>query len=67
MFVNDRQLINNDRTHEVYERTVSTSLKKEYQKIKIKYFQLGGGKDLELLWKSSNFNKVEIPKDVLFN
>ena len=67
LYLNEEKLIDNDGAHGSYTKNVSTSLKEGFHHIKIKYFQAGGGKSLTVYWKSSEFDKVEIPDSVLYH
>ncbi len=67
LYLNNQKLIDNDGAHGVLEETTSTSLKAGMHKIKVKYFQLGGGMLLNVLWNGSGIPKQEIPADVLFH
>lgn len=65
-YLNDELAINNDGSHGKREETVMMSLRKGYHKLKLEYFQLGGGQDLVLEWSGENFERVEVPDSVLF-
>lgn len=67
LYLNDDKLINNDGAHGSYEKTASTSLRKGMHKIKIKYFQAGGGKSFKVSWKCPDFVKEEIPESILYS
>jgi hypothetical protein len=67
MYLNDRKLIDNDGAHGIYEKMTSTSLIAGMHKLKVEYFQQGGGHLLEVSWASEEFPKQEIQKEVLFH
>lgn len=67
LILNDHKLIDNDGAHGVYAKSASTSLRKGLHKIKVKYFQKGGGKALKVLWEGSEIKKEEIPDSVLYH
>ncbi len=67
LILNDHKLIDNDGAHGVYAKRASTSLRKGLHKIKVKYFQKGGGKALKVLWEGSEIKKEEIPDSVLYH
>ncbi len=67
LYLNDELAINNDGAHGKREESVVVSLRKGYHKIKLDYFQMGGGQELKLEWSGANFEKVEIPETVLFH
>jgi hypothetical protein len=67
LFLNDDALIDNDGAHGNYEKKGSISLKTGLHKILLNYFQQGGGRTLTLSWQSDDFEKVEIPSNMLFH
>jgi len=67
MYLNDQKLIDNDGAHGIYEKMTSTSLKTGMHKLKVEYFQQGGGYLLEVFWESDELPKQEIKKEVLFH
>ena len=67
LFIDDFMLINNDNPHAVREKKGSVSLKAGYHKIKVKYFQLGGQRELRLFWQGPGFGKKAVSPDVLFH
>lgn len=67
LFLNDELAINNDGAHGKREESVLLSLSKGYHKIKLSYFQLGGGQTLELEWSGDNLNREVIPASVFYH
>jgi len=67
MYLNDQKLIDNDNAHGVYEKMTSTSLKAGMHKLKVEYFQQGGGSLLEVYWENEETPKELIGKEVLFH
>lgn len=67
MYLNDHKLIDNDGAHGIYERKTSTSLKEGLHKLKVEYFQQGGGSLLEIYWESEEIPKQKIRQEVLFH
>jgi sialidase-1 len=67
MYLNDNKLIDNDGAHGIYERMTSTSLKEGLHKLKVEYFQQGGGSLLEIYWEAEEIPKQKIPQEVLFH
>ena len=67
LYLNGFNLINNDGGHAEREKSASTSLKKGFHKISLKYFQMGGQRALRVFWKGPGFDKMEIPASVLFH
>ena len=67
LYIDDIELIENDANHGAIVETGQIALKAGFHKIKLKYIQCGGGKALNVSWKSSKFTKQEISEKVLFN
>lgn len=67
LFLNDDKIIDNDGAHGISEEKASISLKAGMHLIKVKYFQLGGGRHFKVAWQSPDFEKAEIPAEVLFH
>jgi len=67
LYLDDFLLINNDGPHGIKEEGAVVSLKKGFHKIKLKYFQMGGGQILTVSWKGAKFKKSEIPAKVLYH
>ena len=65
LFVADNLVIDNDGLHGSYEKEGEIALQKGWHKIKVSYFQAGGGKDLKVYWKSSGIKKTEISESIL--
>lgn len=63
LYLNDDLLIDNDGGHGPVEMAATVGLKERYHKIKLLYFQQGGGKVLKLSWKGPDFEIHEIPPD----
>ncbi|MEN8188076.1 MAG: GH92 family glycosyl hydrolase [Bacteroidota bacterium] len=66
MYVNGRQIIENDNYHIAKELQGKIALAAGFHKIEVKYFQAGGGKELKLSWKGPKIEKQEIIVDNLF-
>lgn len=65
LFIDDKEIINFDGLHQSFFKTKKINLIKGNHKIKLEYFQAGGGKGLELLFESNMIEKQYIPADVL--
>jgi len=65
--LNNDIFIDNDGPHGEREVSSVTSLRKGYHKIELNYFQLGGGKILNLFWQGPGFEREEIPASVLYH
>ncbi len=67
LFLDNFMLINNDGPHALREKKGSVSLKAGYHKIEVKYFQLGGQRELKVYWQGPGFEKREVEGDRLFH
>ncbi len=67
LFIDGLEIIENDGNHAAVEEPGQIALKAGLHKIKVKYFQCGGGKDLKVSWQGPGFTKDEINSDVLFS
>jgi len=67
MYLNDLKLIENDGPHGAFEESASISLRAGMHKVAVSYFQLGGEKVLKLYWNGQDFEKTEIPSNILFH
>ena len=66
LYINGRELVDNDGAHAAKEESGSTVVRKGYYPIKVKYFQMGGAQKLALSWQGPGFSKKEITKKDLF-
>lgn len=67
LFIDDEELIENEANHGAVEEPGTIGLKAGLHKIKVRYFQCGGGKALKVSWAGSGFSKEEILPSVLFH
>ena len=67
LFIDDEEVVNNDGEHGGVEASGRAALKKGYHKIKVVYFDAGGGNELRVSWQNSNGNREAIPAKVLFH
>ncbi|MCA9734647.1 MAG: chitobiase/beta-hexosaminidase C-terminal domain-containing protein [Deferribacteres bacterium] len=65
--LNNTVLIDNDGPHGPIERSTKTSLRKGYHKFELKYFQMGGGKELTLQWQGPDMLRTDIPASAFFH
>ena len=61
----DNLVVNNDGLHGEYEKEGEIALGKGWHKIKLSYFQAGGGKNLKVYWSNSDFERKEITEEDL--
>jgi len=67
LYLDDLKIIDNDGAHGAYMKSTSISLNAGMHKIKLKYFQAGGGSLLKVLWEGPGFTKKEINPELLFH
>jgi alpha-L-fucosidase len=65
LFIDDVEVVNNDGEHGSVEKSGVAALKKGYHRIKVVYFDGGGGNELKVFWQSDEKEKEIIPADVL--
>ena len=66
LFINDQLLIDNDGLHGMTEKNGLAALSKGYHKIRVTFFEKGGGDGLIVSWKGPNVEKSEVSSKVLF-
>ena len=67
LFVNGQKIVDNDGGHTVVEKSGKIALKAGEYPIVVKYFQLGGGKALQVSWEGPGIARQEIDASVLFH
>ena len=67
LFIDDEEVVNNDGEHGVVEAFGKAALKPGFHKIKVTYFDSGGGNELKVYWKIDNKEKEVISGNVLFH
>ncbi len=67
LYINEKELIDNNGRHPSIEKTGKISLRIGHYPIKVTYFQNGGGKDLTLFWSAEWLDKQEVPEHVLYH
>ena len=67
LYLNNEEFINNDGGHTAIEKSDKIALKAGEYPIKVKYFQMGAGEELNMSWEGSGFEKQEITAEVLFH
>ena len=66
LFINGKELINNDGLHGAKEESGKTNLNKGYYPILVKYFQAGNAQKLKVSWQLAGSKKMEITDENLF-
>jgi alpha-L-fucosidase len=67
LLIDDILVVDNDGDHGTVEKSGRTALKKGYHKIKVVYFDSGGGNELRLSMQLLNGKKEEIPATILYH
>jgi len=65
LYIDDEEIVNNDGDHGNVEKSGKAALKKGFHKIKVIYFDSGGGNSLKVLMQKEGGAKMEIPKELL--
>jgi mono/diheme cytochrome c family protein len=66
LYIDHKQIVDNDGIHPVREKAGSVKLTAGDHLIDVTFFQGGGGYELHVLWKGPEISKAAIPGDVLF-
>lgn len=67
LFIDNEMIIDNDDDHMQQTLNAEIALKKGYHPIKVNYFQMGGGKKLEVSWKNTVSEIEVIPGGALYH
>ena len=67
LFIDDELVIDNGGEHGTVEKQGKTALKKGYHKIRVDYFDSGGGNELKVYLQGTGGTKREIPSSMLFH
>ena len=67
LYLDGKHLINNDGMHGSREASATVNLEKGLHRLRIEYFQAGGGKDLGLFWQGPDSVKTAVPASALFH
>ncbi|VAX28217.1 Alpha-1,2-mannosidase [hydrothermal vent metagenome] len=67
LFLDNKLIIDNDGDHMLQTLYAKVALKKGFHSMKLKYFQMGGGKKLLVRWEKPNSDIEEIPAEVLYH
>ncbi|HMU08901.1 MAG TPA: alpha-L-fucosidase [Ferruginibacter sp.] len=66
LFIDDEEVVDNDGDHGTVEKAGNAALKKGYHKIRVLYFDSGGGNELNVLIQAEGGVKMELPAAMLF-
>jgi len=67
LLIDDEEIVNNDGEYGAVEAFGKAALKRGFHKIKVIYFDSGGGNELKVYWSFANKEKEAIPHSVLFH
>ena len=67
LFIDGIEVVDNDGDHGTLEKNGRAALKKGYHKIKVLYFDSGGGNSLKVLMQAEGGIKEEVPATILFH
>ena len=67
LYIDDEEVVNNDGDHGNVEKNGKAALKKGFHKIKVLYFDSGGGNSLKVSLQGEGDVKMEIPSKLLFH
>jgi len=67
LYIDDEEIVNNDGDHGNVEKSGKAALKKGFHKIKVLYFDSGGGNGLKASMQAEGGIKKEISKELLFH
>lgn len=67
LFIDGVEVVNNDGEHGSVEKAGKAALKKGYHKIRVIYFDSGGGNELKVFWRPEGGKKEAIPATLLFH
>jgi alpha-L-fucosidase len=67
LYIDDEEIVNNDGDHGNVEKSGRAALKKGYHKIKVLYFDSGGGNSLKVSMQPESGKKEVIPAALLFH
>jgi hexosaminidase len=65
LYINGRNIVNNDGLHAPQLRSGEIALGEGWHRIRLEYFQAGGGKSLDVYWSGPGFENMEINKEEL--
>ncbi len=66
LYINDQLAVDNDGLHGMVEKEGLVALEKGYHKIRVTFFEQGGGDDLIVSWKGPGIAKSEMPASALY-
>jgi alpha-L-fucosidase len=67
LFIDELEIVDNDGDHGTVEKSGKAFLRKGLHKIKVQYFDSGGGNELRVHIQPEGGRKVEVPASILFH
>jgi alpha-L-fucosidase len=67
LFIDDIEIVDNDGNHGTVEKNGKAALKKGYHKIRVSYYDAGGGNDLKVLLQPEGGKKEELSSQFLYH
>ena len=67
LYLNNKEIIDNDGGHRAQRLDTKIGLKKGWHPIKVEYFQQGLAKSLFVIWEGPGLEKQEVPASVLYH
>ncbi|RLD62845.1 MAG: hypothetical protein DRI95_12485 [Bacteroidetes bacterium] len=67
LFIDNREVINNDGAHASVEKFGKLYCEKGIHLIELRYFQAGGGKEIKISWKGPGFEKSELNTNTIYH
>jgi alpha-L-fucosidase len=67
LYIDLKEVVNNDGLHGLKEQEGTIALAKGYHRIKVEYFEKTGSDELRVSWRSNRIIKQSIPAEVLFH
>ena len=67
LFIDDIEIVNNDGDHGTVEKNGKAALRKGFHKIRVTYFDSGGGNELKVFLQPEGDVKKELPASILFH
>ncbi len=67
LYIDDKEIVNNDGNHGAEEKETKCLLEKGFHKVKLMYFDSGGGNTLVFSYNRMGQKKTEVPSSVLFH
>ena len=67
LFIDDEEVVDNDGDHGTVEKEGRAALRKGFHKIRVLYFDSGGGNELNVLMQPPGGTKQQLSKEILFH